>query len=108
MLTMYNLNQLEAKLQKSIDHLNLELAKLRTGKATVQLLDPVRVEAYGSNMALQEVSRVSAPDPTMLVVTAYDPSLIGDIEKAIASSGLNLQPAVDGEVVRVSVPPLTQ
>jgi ribosome recycling factor len=105
---MYDLNQLEIKLQKSVDHFNSELSKLRTGKATTQMLDPVRVEAYGTSMSLQEVARVSAPDPTMLMVSAYDANLIGDIEKAIASAGINLQPVVDGQVIRISVPPLTQ
>lgn len=100
--------ELSAKLDKTIQHFQSELALLRTGKATVQMLDPVRVEAYGQQLQLNEVARVAAPDPTQLIVTPYDPSILSDIEKGIASSGLNLQPVVNTELIRISVPPLTQ
>lgn len=98
----------QEKLQKALEHFKSDLATLRTGKATAQLLDPVRVEAYGSMMKLVEVARVSVPDATLLVVTPYDSSLLSNIEKAIASAGLNLQPVVDKDLIRISVPPLTQ
>lgn len=98
----------QEKLQKALEHFKSDLATLRTGKATAQLLDPVRVEAYGSMMRLVEVARVSVPDATLLVVTPYDSSLLSSIEKAIASAGLNLQPVVDKDLIRISVPPLTQ
>lgn len=101
------LDQLRTKLEKAVEHIKSELSLLRTGKATVQMLDPVRVEAYGAEMGLNEVARVSAPDPTQLLISPYDQNVLPDIEKAIVSSGLNLQPVVDKDIIRISVPPLT-
>lgn len=100
-------SELRQKLQKAIDHVKSELSLIRTGKATVQLLDPVRVEAYGSSLSLQEVAQVSAPDPTLLTISPYDQSILPEIEKAVVSSGLNLQPVVDKNMIRISIPPLT-
>jgi len=100
--------QFEAKINKIFDHIKMELNSLRTGKANVQLLDSIRVEAYGSLMKLSEVASLSVPDHTLIMIKPWDRSLVGGIEKAIATAGINLSPVVDGEVVRVPVPALTQ
>ncbi len=93
---------------KVTSHLQQELGKLRTGRASVSMLDDVIVEAYGSQMKIVEVASISAPDPTLIVISPWDKSLLTAIEKAIFASGLSLSPAVDSEVVRLPVPPLTQ
>ncbi len=103
----YEPHQLQAQFDKTIAHVETDMASLRTGKASVQLLDPVKVEAYGSMMALNEVASVTAPDANLLLVSPWDKSLIAVVEKAIASSGLNLNPVVDQSVIRIVVPPLT-
>ena len=96
------------RFDKTIDHLQRELGSLRTGRASVQLLDDVRVMAYGASMAIHEVANVSAPDAQLLVVKPWDKSLMPEIEKAIQAAQLNLNPVVDGEIIRIPVPPLTQ
>lgn len=104
----FSFSSFDHKVKKVIDHLVLDLKSLRTGRASGQLLDPVRVEAYGAKMKLVELANVSAPDPNLLVVSPWDRSLLSAIEKAIASAGLNFNPVVDGELIRITVPPLTQ
>ena len=96
------------RFDKALDHLQRELTSLRTGRASVQLLDGVRVMAYGASMAIHEVANVSAPDAQLLVVKPWDKSLLGEIEKAIQVAQLNLNPVVDGEIIRIPVPPLTK
>lgn len=96
------------KFQKTVEYVQDDLRSLRTGKATPQLLDTVRVEAYGAQMSLNEVSQVTAPDPTLLVVTPWDKNILESVEKAIASAQLNLNPVVDGDIIRIAVPPLTE
>jgi len=102
------INHFQQKITKSYEHVLQDVRSLRTGRASVQLLDPVRVEAYGTQMSLVEVASVTAPDATLLVVSPWDKSLISFIEKAIASAGLNLNPVVDGQIIRIVVPALTQ
>jgi len=94
--------------QKALVHTEKEVATLRTGRASVQMLDDVRVEAYGSMMRLNEVASVSAPDPTLLVISPWDKGVVGAIEKGVLVANLNLSPVVDGDKVKVPVPPLTQ
>lgn len=99
---------INTKFQKTLDHVLADVATLRTGKASVQILDPVMVEAYGGKMKINEVANVAAPDPTLLVITPWDKSLMGAIEKAVQISGLNLQPIIAGDIIRIPVPPLTE
>ena len=96
------------RMDGAIDHLRRELAGLRSGRASVTLLDPVQVEAYGSLMPLNQVASLSIPEPTLIVAQPFDPSLLGAIERAIQKSNLGLNPASDGKVVRIPVPPLTE
>jgi len=91
-----------------LDHVRRELAGVRTGRASVAILDAVHVEAYGSHMPLNQVASLSIPEPTLIVAQPFDPSLMGAIEKAIRTSNLGLNPTNDGKVVRIPVPALTE
>ena len=103
---------LQAEVKKRMDavleHVRRELAGVRTGRASVNLLDSVQVEAWGSLMPLNQVASLSVPESTLIVATPFDPTLMGAIEKAIRSANLGLNPANDGKVVRVPLPPLTE
>jgi len=94
----------------ALEHLQAELVKIRTGRATPKLLDPVVVEvaSYGASMPLNQLATVQAADARLLVVTPWDKTTINDIERGIHAAGLGLNPSNDGQVVRVPVPPLTQ
>ena len=96
------------KMEKAVDALRREFSGVRTGKATPQLLDTVRVEAYGSQLPINQVATVSAPEARMLVVQPFDRAMIGPIEKAILTSDLGVNPSNDGKVIRVPVPALTE
>ena len=98
----------ESRMKKSLEHLHHELTRIRTGRATPALLDVVKVQYYGSPMPLNQVSTVSAPEARMLVVQPWDKGMIGEIEKAILSSDLGLNPTNDGNVVRVPIPELSE
>jgi ribosome recycling factor len=89
-----------------VDFVRKELSQVRTGRATTGLLDTVFVEAYGSKMPLNQVAGLSIPEPTMIVAQPFDASLMGAIERAIRASDLGLNPANDGKVVRIPIPPL--
>jgi len=96
------------RMKKTIDTVAKELGSVRTGKASTHLLDTVRVEAYGTTMPLSQLATVSAPEPRLLVVQAFDKATIGEIVKGIHKAGLGLNPAVDGQVIRLPVPPLNE
>ena len=99
---------IKARMDAGVEHVRKELANVRTGRATVGLLDSVHVEAYGSKMPLNQVAGLSVPEPALIVAQPYDPQLLAVIEKAIRSADLGLNPANDGKVVRVPIPPLTE
>jgi ribosome recycling factor len=96
------------RMEDALEALQREFATVRTGKATPALLDSVRVDAYGSKMPVNQVATIGTPEPSLIVVQPFDKSLIGDIERAIMSSGLGLNPANDGNVIRVPIPPLNE
>ena len=96
------------KMVAAVEHVRHELAGVRTGRATVTILDPVHVDAYGSRMALNQLASLSVPEPAMIVAQPFDPSQLGAIEKAIRASDLGLNPSNDGKVVRIPIPPLTE
>jgi ribosome recycling factor len=96
------------RMDAAIEHTRRELAGVRTGRASVTILDPVHVEAYGSSMPLNQVASLSIPEPTTIVAQPFDPSLIGTIEKAIRAANLGLNPSSDGKVIRIPLPPLTE
>ncbi|MFQ5689924.1 MAG: ribosome recycling factor [Gemmatimonadota bacterium] len=95
-------------MDRTIDAVRGEFNTVRTGKASPLILDSVRVEAYGSMVSLKQVANVGAPEPQMLVVQPYDPSIAGTIAKAIRTADLGLNPSVDGNLIRVPIPPLTE
>lgn len=96
------------KSQKALDHFKHTLTSLRTGRASADMLDSVTVDAYGSKMRLVEVASVSVPDATLITVSPWDKSLLKQVEEAIATSDLNLNPVVDGQIIRIAVAPLTK
>ena len=100
----------EASLQmdRNLEAILREFAGVRTGKASPGLLDTVQVDAYGSKMPLKQTATVTAPEPQMLVVQPWDTSLVGTVAKAIQAADLGLNPSVDGNVIRVSIPALTE
>ncbi|HQM15975.1 MAG TPA: ribosome recycling factor [Candidatus Woesebacteria bacterium] len=105
---MYNFSLYHQKLQKILDHVSGEINSLRTSKASASLLDTVRVEAYGTQMAVNELGNISAPDANMIIVDPWDKSLIEEVVKGINKAGLNLNPVVDKQIIRIVIPPLTQ
>jgi len=97
-----------ARMERSIEAFRKELGKVRTGRASFSLLDGVRVDYYGTPTPLQQVGTLSVPESRLITVTPWDAKMIGPIEKAIQGSGLGLNPASDGKVVRIPIPPLTE
>jgi ribosome recycling factor len=104
----YNKADLQRRMQGAVESLKHDLGGLRTGRASISLLDPVTVEVYGSHMSLNQVATVSAPEPRMLSVQVWDRSNVGPVEKAIRSAGLGLNPVTDGQNVRLPIPDLTE
>jgi ribosome recycling factor len=103
-----NLKEFEKRMQGAVDALKKEFAGLRTGRASVSLLDPVVVEAYGQRMPLSQCGTVSAPEPRMLSVQVWDKGVVIAVQKAIREAGLGLNPAADGTLVRVPIPELNE
>ena len=104
----YQFSLFTQRADKALEFIRNEIASLRTGRASAQLLDVVSVEAYGTKMKVNEVANVSVPDPSLLVIAPWDKSLLSAIERAVAVSGINLHPVVDGTVIRIVVPQLTE
>jgi ribosome recycling factor len=95
-------------MEKAVSSLKEEFQGLRTGRANAGLLDPVQVQAYGSTSPLNAVAAISVPEPRMISVSVWDKSMVGPVEKAIRAAGLGLNPIVDGQTLRIPVPPLTE
>jgi ribosome recycling factor len=107
-MAAYDKADLERRMHGAVEALKHDLQGLRTGRASTTLLDPVTVEVYGSQMPLNQVSTVSAPEPRMLSVQIWDKSNVGPVDKAIRSAGLGLNPIVDGQNLRIPIPDLTE
>ncbi len=99
---------MEANMKKSMDFLHSEFATIHTGKASPALVDNILVEAYGAQMKLKEVAAITAPEPRMILVAPWDATILDGVNKALQKSNLGLSPAVDGKVVRVRVPELSE
>jgi len=108
MAQAFSIDELKSRMQKSVTSLKDELAGLRTGRASASLLEPVTVEAYGGRMPLNQVATVTVPESRMLSVQVWDRSLASAVEKAIRNSGLGLNPAAEGVVIRVPLPELNE
>ena len=105
---MPSLKQAQSKMDDALEAVRREFASVRTGKATPALLDTVRVDAYGSKMPINQVATISTPEPSLLVVQPFDRSLIKAVEHAIQAASLGLNPANDGHVLWIPIPPLNQ
>ncbi len=101
-------SNIENRMQKSIAALKSELATIRTGRANAALLDHITVPYYGSEVPVSQVGNISVPEPRMLMITPWEKSILGDLEKAILKSDLGLNPTSDGEVIRIVLPELTE
>jgi ribosome recycling factor len=104
----YNKADIQRRMHGAVEALKHDLGGLRTGRASVSLLEPVTVEVYGSHMALNQVASISVPEPRMLSVQVWDRSNVGSVEKAIRSAGLGLNPVTDGTTLRLPIPDLTE
>jgi ribosome recycling factor len=102
------LREAESKMSKSVDHFAAELSTIRTGRANPALIDKIMVPYYGTPTPLNQLAQISAPEPRLLVVQVYDKSQIGAVEKALRTGEQSLNPASDGQVIRVPIPPLTE
>src|SRR6187399_1439394 len=97
----------KTRMDSAIDRVRRDMASVRTGRATVSLLDGIQVEAYGTRMPINQVATLSVPEPALIIAQPFDPQMMGAIEKAIRSADLGLNPANDGKVVRIPIPMLT-
>jgi ribosome recycling factor len=102
------IDELKTRMEKALGVLDHELKGLRTGRASVNLLDPVQVEAYGDRMPISQLGTVSTPDARMLVVQVWDKAMVKAVEKAIVDANLGLNPASDGQNIRLPIPPLSE
>lgn len=102
------LSELREKMDKSIESLQKEFKKIRTGRASTALLDGIKVDCYDTQMPIDQVSSLSVPESRLIMVKPWDQSIIGDIEKSILKSELGLTPMNDGKIIRIPIPPLTE
>jgi len=102
------LKETESRMVEAVDAFRNELSRLRTGRASLALLDGIHVDYYGSQTPLNQVASLSVPDPTTIVIAPWEPKVLADVERAILKSNLGLTPTNDGKVVRLSIPPLTE
>ena len=104
----YDKGDISRRMHGAVEALKHDLGGLRTGRASTALLDPIQVEVYGSNMPLNQVATVSAPEPRLLSVQVWDKSNVTPVEKAIRNAGLGINPIVDGQNIRLPIPDLTE
>ena len=100
--------QVIERMDAAIEHFKKEMAGMRTGRASVALIDGIRVDYYGTPTPLKQVANLSVPEPRLITVQPWEPALIKEIEKAITAAGLGLNPANDGKLIRLPIPPLTE
>lgn len=104
----FDLADIKRRLQGSVQSLKNDLSSLRTGRASASLLDPIEVDAYGSKLPMSQVATVSVPEPRMLSVAVWDRGMVGAVEKAIRESNLGLNPATEGQTIRLRIPELNE
>lgn len=100
--------QFASKIQDAIDHFKKDLASVRAGRANPSLIEEIPINAYGAQMKLMEVGTISSPQPSLLTIQVWDAGLTKDVEKAIMSANLGLNPSTEGQTVRVPIPPLNE
>jgi ribosome recycling factor len=101
-------DQTKTKMQAALEHFKAELKSLRSNRANPAVLDGVMVEAYGAQMRLKELANITVPEPRQLLVSPFDPQTSGAIAKGIEKANLNLQPVIEGQVIRINVPPMDE
>lgn len=102
------LKDLKSKMEKTIEVFKHELARMRTGRASVSLFDGIKVDYYGSMLPLNQVASLTVPEPRLITVQPWDTNALANIERAILKSELGLTPANDGKIIRIAIPPLTE
>jgi len=102
------LSELHQKMEKTVEALRKDLNRIRTGRASIALLDGIKVNAYETRMPLDQVASISVPESRLITIKPWDQSIIGEIEKSILKSELGLTPMNDGKLIRISIPPLTE
>lgn len=102
------LQEAAQKIANALEHLKKELSAIRAGRANPSLVEELSINAYGSKMKLMEVGTIAAPQPSLLTIQVWDPSIIEDVRKAILEANLGLNPSVDGNLLRLPIPPLTE
>jgi ribosome recycling factor len=100
--------QARIRMEKAVEDLRKELATIRTGRASISILDSIQVDYYGVPTPINQVAQLGTPDATLITVQPYDVSLVGPVEKAIRASDLGLNPSNDGRLIRIPIPPLTE
>ena len=100
--------EVKKRMDGHIEHVRRELGGVRTGRASVNILDTVHVEAYGSMVPLNQVASLSVPEPAMIIAQPFDPSLMNNVEKGIRAANIGLNPTNDGKVIRIPIPALTE
>lgn len=108
MTTKDEIVQIRKRMEKAIEDIRKELATLRTGRASISILDNIQVDYYGVPTPVNQVAQLGTPDPTLITVQPYDVSLVGPIEKSIRASDLGLNPSNDGRIIRIPIPALTE
>jgi len=103
-----DVNEIKTRMEKAIDSFKKDLSGLRVGRASLNMLDQININAYGSIMPLNQISTVSVPESRMLLVSVWDNSLVSATEKSIKESPLGLNPMVEGNIIRISIPPLSE
>lgn len=101
------MKEMKRKMDRALEVLGQDFARIRTGRASVALLEGIKVDAYGSSMPISQVASLAAPEPRLLTVQPWDTALMSDLEKAILRSDLGLTPSNDGKIIRIPIPPLT-
>ena len=101
------INEMKRKMDRALEVLGQDFARIRTGRASVTLLEGIKVDAYGTAMPISQVASLAAPEPRLLTVQPWDTALMSDLEKAILRSDLGLTPSNDGKIIRIPIPPLT-
>lgn len=100
------LDEMEEKMMKTVEFVHSEFATVRTGKASPSLVENIQVEAYGGHMRLRELAGISTPEPRLIVIQPWDPTVVQAVEKAIMKSELGITPRIDGKIIRIPIPEL--
>ncbi|MFI5333592.1 MAG: ribosome recycling factor [Chlamydiales bacterium] len=101
-------DEIKAKMRATVDHFKQDLKGLRSNRANPAMVENVMVEVYGSNMRLKELANISAPEPRQLLISPFDPQTAAPIAKSIEKANLNIQPIVEGQIIRISIPPMDE